>query len=74
MPPRLAAVVLPVGLLGFVVASVAAISFAVSPRDVATLLGIAGLLAASTLAERYPVPLDGIDTGPLVIAAAGLLK
>ena len=63
MPPRLAAVVLPVGFLGFVVAAAAAISFAVSPRDVATLAGIAGLLAASTLAERYPVPLDGIDTG-----------
>ena len=63
MPPRLAAVVLPVGLLGFVVAAAAAFSFAVSPRDLATLAGIAGLLAASTLAERYPVPLDGIDTG-----------
>ena len=63
LPPRLAAVVLPVGLLGFVVAAAAAVSFAVSPRDVATLAGIAGLLAASTLAERYPVPLDGIDTG-----------
>jgi len=25
-------------------------------RDLATLAGIAGLLAASTLAERYPVP------------------
>ena len=63
MPPRLAAVVLPVGFLGLVVASAAAVSFAVSPRDAATLAGIAGLLAASTLAERYPVPLDGIDTG-----------
>ena len=63
LPPRLAAVVLPVGLLGFGVAVAAAVSFAVSPRDLATLAGIAGLLAASTLAERYPVPLDGIDTG-----------
>jgi hypothetical protein len=63
LPPRLAAVVLPVGLLGFGVAVAAAFSFAVSPRDLATLAGIAGLLAASTLAERYPVPLDGIDTG-----------
>jgi diguanylate cyclase (GGDEF)-like protein len=63
LPPRLAAVVLPVGLTGFAVAAAAAISFAVSPRDLATLAGIAGLLAASTLAERYPVPLDGIDTG-----------
>ena len=63
LPPRLAAVVVPVGLLGFGVAVAAAVSFAVSPRDLATLAGIAGLLAASTLAERYPVPLDGIDTG-----------
>ena len=63
MPPRLRAVVLPVGVMGLVVAAAAAASFAVSPLDAATLAGIAGLLAASTLAERYPVPLDGIDTG-----------
>ena len=63
MPLRLAAVVLPVGLLGFVVVAAAALSVAVSPRDLTTLAGIAGLLAASTLAERFPVPLDGIDTG-----------
>ncbi|MGZ8783923.1 MAG: bifunctional diguanylate cyclase/phosphohydrolase [Gaiellaceae bacterium] len=63
MPPRLAAVVLPVGLVGLAVAAAAAVSLAVSARDLATLAGIAGLLAASTLAERYPVPLDGIDTG-----------
>ncbi|HEY7793158.1 MAG TPA: diguanylate cyclase [Gaiellaceae bacterium] len=63
MPPRLRAVVLPVEVVGLVVAAAAAASFAVSPRDAATLAGIAGLLAASTLAERYPVPLDGIDTG-----------
>ena len=63
MPPRLAAVVLPVAVVGFAVAAAAAVSFAISARDLATLAGIAGLLAASTLAERYPVPLDGIDTG-----------
>ena len=53
----------PSGCSDLVVAAAAAVSFAVSPRDAATLAGIAGLLAASTLAERYPVPLDGIDTG-----------
>jgi diguanylate cyclase (GGDEF)-like protein len=63
LPPRLAAVVVPVGLVGLAVAVAAAVSFAASERDLATLAGIAGLLAASTLAERYPVPLDGIDTG-----------
>ncbi len=63
LPPRLAAVVLPVGLAGFGVAVAALISFAVTPLEPTALAGIAGLLAASTLAERYPVPLDGIDTG-----------
>ena len=63
MPPRLAAVVLPVGLLGFGVAVAALVSFVVAPLEPTSLAGIAGLLAASTLAERYPVPLDGIDTG-----------
>jgi hypothetical protein len=62
LPPRLAAVVCRSGA-GIRGRRAAAISFAVSPRDAATLAGIAGLLAASTLAERYPVPLDGIDTG-----------
>ena len=63
LPPRLAAVLVPVWLAGFAVAVVAAASFATSPRDPATLAGIASLLAAAVLADRYPVPLDGIDTG-----------
>jgi len=63
MPPRLAAVVVPVGLAGLLVAAAAAVSFAASPRSALTLIGVASLLAASTLAERYPVPIDGIDTG-----------
>ena len=63
MPPRLAAVVVPVAAAGLLVAAAAAVSFAASPRSLFTILGIAGLLAASTLAERYPVPVDGIDTG-----------
>ena len=63
MPPRLAAVVVLVYLTGIVVTVAAAASFATSPRSLLTLIGIAGLLAASTFSERYPVPLDGIDTG-----------
>ena len=63
LPPRLAAVVAPVYLLGTAVSVAAAASFATSPRSLLTLVGIAGLLAASTFSERYPVPLDGIDTG-----------
>ena len=63
MPPRLAAVVGPVYLTGILVTLAAAASFATSPRGAAALVGVAGLLAASTFSERYPVPLDGIDTG-----------
>ena len=47
LPPRLAAVVVPVALLGLGVAIAAAVSLAVSPRDAATLAGIA---VCSTLA------------------------
>ena len=63
LPSRLAAVIGPVYALGLAAAAAAAASFATEPRDLATLAGIAGLLAAATLADRYPVPLDGIDTG-----------
>jgi diguanylate cyclase (GGDEF)-like protein/putative nucleotidyltransferase with HDIG domain len=63
MPPRLALVVVPAVTAGLVVVVAAAVSLATAPLSIAALAGIFGLLAASTLAERYPVPLDGIDTG-----------
>ncbi len=63
MPPRLAVVVVPALAAGVVVAVAAAVSLATTPLSYAALAGVAGLLAASTFAERYPVPLDGIDTG-----------
>jgi diguanylate cyclase (GGDEF)-like protein len=63
MPPRLAAVVAPVCVAGLAVAVASAVSFAFTPQSAATLAGFAALFAASALAERYPVPLEGIDTG-----------
>jgi diguanylate cyclase (GGDEF)-like protein/putative nucleotidyltransferase with HDIG domain len=39
------------------------VSFAVTPHKTATLLGLAALLLASTLADRFPVPVEGVDTG-----------
>jgi diguanylate cyclase (GGDEF)-like protein len=50
-------------VLGLAASVAAATSFATEPRSFTTLAGIAGLLAAAALADRYPVPLDGIDTG-----------
>jgi diguanylate cyclase (GGDEF)-like protein/putative nucleotidyltransferase with HDIG domain len=62
-PPRLLAVLLPVCAAGLGVAFAAAGSFAVTPHKATTLLGLAALLSASTLADRFPVPVEGVDTG-----------
>jgi diguanylate cyclase (GGDEF)-like protein/putative nucleotidyltransferase with HDIG domain len=62
-PPRLLAVLIPVCAAGLGVACAAAAAFATTPHKATTLLGLAALLAASTLADRFPVPVDGVDTG-----------
>ena len=62
-PPRLLAVLVPVCVAGLGVACAAAVSFAITPHKPTTLLGLAALLSASTLADRFPVPVDGVDTG-----------
>jgi diguanylate cyclase (GGDEF)-like protein len=62
LPPRLLTVLIPVWAAGFAVATAAAITVA-GERRASVLLGAAVLLAISMLAERYPVPLEGIDVG-----------
>src|ERR671935_3021890 len=62
-PPRLLAVVAPVCLLGMGVTFAAVGAFAVDPQPPGTLLGLTALLIASTFADRFPVPVEGVDTG-----------
>jgi diguanylate cyclase (GGDEF)-like protein/putative nucleotidyltransferase with HDIG domain len=62
-PTRVLAVIAPVCVAGFGVACAAAGAFAITPHKTTTLVGLAALLAASTLADRFPVPVEGIDTG-----------
>jgi diguanylate cyclase (GGDEF)-like protein/putative nucleotidyltransferase with HDIG domain len=62
-PTRVLAVIAPVCAAGLAVACAGAISFAITPHKTTTLVGLAALLAASTLADRFPVPVEGIDTG-----------
>ena len=62
-PTRVLAVIVPVCVAGFGVACAAAVSFAVTPHQTTTIVGLAALLSASTLADRFPVPVEGIDTG-----------
>jgi len=62
-PTRVLAVIAPVCAAGLGVACAAAVAFAITPHQTTTLVGLAALLAASTLADRFPVPVEGIDTG-----------
>jgi len=62
-PTRLLAVIVPVCVAGLGVTLGAIASFAVTPHKTTTVVGIAALLAASTLADRFPVPVEGIDAG-----------
>jgi len=63
LPAGLLAIVAPVWAAGLAVAAAAAFAFAAAPHDISELLGVAGLLGISMLAERYPVPLDDVDVG-----------
>jgi diguanylate cyclase (GGDEF)-like protein/putative nucleotidyltransferase with HDIG domain len=63
MAHRMAPIVIPVYLAGLASVLLAAYSFATQAHTPSTLLGVAALLAASTLASRYPVPIEGPNSG-----------
>jgi len=63
MTPRLTPIVAPVCLLGLASVLFAAFSFATEAHSASLLLGVAALLAASTLASHYPVPIEGSNSG-----------
>ena len=58
--PRLLAVLTPVCLAGLGVTCAAIVSFTVTPHKTTTVLGLAALVTASTLADRFPVPVEGV--------------
>jgi diguanylate cyclase (GGDEF)-like protein len=76
-PARLLAVVAPVSLVGVAAFIAATASFFSNPHAVSTVLGVAAFLVASTLAERFPVPVEGADANGVslgfVFAVAALV-
>src|SRR6059058_3951342 len=60
-PARLLAVVAPVSLVGVAAFVAATIVFARDPGSATVVAGVAAFLIASTLAERFPVPVEGAD-------------
>ena len=63
MPQRLTPIVAPVCLIGLASVLFAGYSFATEGHSASSLLGVAALLAASTLASHYPVPIEGPNSG-----------
>jgi diguanylate cyclase (GGDEF)-like protein/putative nucleotidyltransferase with HDIG domain len=61
LPPRLFAVVAPVCCVGLALYVWAADSVATEGHSATTLLGVLALLLASTVAQRFPVPIEGLD-------------
>jgi len=60
-PARLLAVVAPVSLVGVAAFFTATFFFARDPGPTTTVVGVLAFLIASTLAERFPVPVEGTD-------------
>ena len=76
-PARLLAVVVPVSLVGVAAYSAATFVFARHPGSTTTIIGVGAFLVAATLAERFPVPVEGADANGLslgfVFAVAALV-
>jgi len=77
LPTRVLLLVAPVWVAGLTVALAAAVSFASRPHDLAQIAGPLAFLLASTLASRYPVPIEGAESGGVtlsfVFGASGII-
>jgi diguanylate cyclase (GGDEF)-like protein len=62
LPPQLLPILLPVWAAGIAAAGAAAVTVAFAHHTAAEMVGVLSFLAVSMIAERFPVPLDGIDT------------
>ena len=76
-PAKLLAVVVPVSVVGIGLYLAATAWFVHADSSITTLIGVAAFLAASMLAERFPVPVEGADANGVslgfVFAVAALV-
>jgi diguanylate cyclase (GGDEF)-like protein len=61
-PPRLLGLIAPVCAGGFAVLAAAGLAFARESHSNTVLIGITGMFVASALAQRFPVPLDDVES------------
>jgi diguanylate cyclase (GGDEF)-like protein/putative nucleotidyltransferase with HDIG domain len=68
LPPRLLLLVGPVCGAGLLIALAAAVSFATGPLSFSGIVGPLALAVASTVASRYPVPIEGAESGGVTLS------
>jgi diguanylate cyclase (GGDEF)-like protein/putative nucleotidyltransferase with HDIG domain len=66
---RLVPILVPVAFSGFAVLGVATVAFATSGPQAAVLGGVLALLLAATFVEAHPVPIEGISSEGISLAA-----
>jgi diguanylate cyclase (GGDEF)-like protein len=67
IPPKVLAVVTPVVVAGVGVFGLAVFRYAEVPRSASDLAALFGLLASMALAERFPVPVEGVSAGGVTL-------
>src|SRR5215218_4967395 len=66
---RLLPILVPVAFSGFAVLGVATVAFAMSGPQAAVLGGLLALLLAATFVEAHPVPIEGVSSEGVSLAA-----
>jgi signal transduction histidine kinase len=66
-------VVVPVGIAGAIGIAAAIVELATHTPGLNTLAGVAGLLAAATAAEAFPLPIEGVNVGNTSLAIVSIV-
>jgi diguanylate cyclase (GGDEF)-like protein len=67
IPRNVLAIVIPVCAAGIAAVSAAAVSYGRLPHTTGAVVGVIGLFFGMVLAERFPVPIEGIDSGGVTL-------
>jgi signal transduction histidine kinase len=63
----------PVGIAGLVGIAAAIVALAVDPPAWQVVAGVGGLLAAATVAEAFPLPIEGVNAGATSLAIVSIV-
>jgi len=67
VPSRVLALVTPVVVAGVATVVAACVSYARTPHSAADVAALGGLFLGMVLAERFPVPVEGVDAGGVTL-------